>query len=328
MGWLWGSSSESSKDDPYKKLDPKLREFLDRESPPKYEPADPKNNSSAPKSPDAASGQYRSQTGLTSPSAPAANTAATTKVPQESLYPDGRYANLWKDYKSLEEVEGSKSDQDRLADVIDSFNERKAMIGRAAVENCVFEQIAQKDCFDRGGWNARMTMCRTEAKAFNRCYAMQSRFLKALGYLSMDRTPEEDEKIQMHADKLYQEMLHRETIAEEAKAAGKPVPVYKPLLNAQSAAEALGIKSPGPQQSGLDVFPADKRKQIEASLAGKTPEERDLEVQLLVAESQSSAEYVKKVGDYLEEDSAKRADRRQRGRETFGDTIKRLWGWS
>lgn len=328
MGWFWGSSTESSKDDAYQKLDPKLREFLDRESPVKYRAPTPENTPATPKSSDAASNQYRSQLGIAPSAESAEKTTTPPKVPTESLYQDGRYAHLWKDYKSLEDVEGSKSDQDRLADVIDAFNERKAMIGRAAVENCVFEQIAEKDCFDRGGWHARTTMCRAEAKVFNRCYTMQSRFLKALGYLSMERTPEEDEKIQMHADKLYQEMLQREKVAEEAKAAGKPAPAFQPLLDPQSTAEALGVKTDAPQKSGLDMFSAEKKQQIEANLAGKTPQERELEIQLLVAEAHAKVEYTYKVSDYLHEEKAKRADRRERGRETFGDSIKRLWGWS
>lgn len=335
MGWFWGS--DSGKDDPYQKLDPKLREFLDKESPLKYEHLKPEPRE--PVSEDAASNEYRSQLGLSEPAHVLSKkeSGSTSSVPPESLYQDGRYADIWKNYTPLQQIEQSqRSDQDRLADVIDAFNERKAQIGRAAVENCVFEQLAEHDCFDKGGFYARMTMCRTETRTFNRCYTMQSRFLKALGYLSMNRTPEEEEKIQMHADKLYQEMMHREKLTEEAKTAGVPEPAFKPLLNAQSAAEALGVTTlseagsakVAPQApSGLDVFPVDKRELIEKSLASKSPRERDLEIELLVAEAQATKEYGQKIGEYFNEEKSSRADRRERGRETLGDTIKRMWGW-
>lgn len=345
MGWFWGSNDKPSSDDAYSKLDPSLREFLDKESPYRYRPA-PSNSttSEAPTSAAASTDTYRSQLGIVQeepsksrePTKPTP-TPTTSAPPPESLYQDGRYAHLWKNYKPLAEQEAAqRNDQDRLNDVIDAYNERKAQIGRAAVENCVFEQLAERDCFARGGWHAKMTMCREENKAFNRCYTMQSRFLKALGYLSMERTEEDDEKIQMHADKLYQEMLAREKVAQEAKEKGLQEPEYKPLLDADAAARAMGLK-PTPlagsakelslKEKGLDIYSVEKRKEIEKRLAGKAPAERDLEVQLMVAESQASVEYADRISQYYEEERKTRADRRERGRETFGDSIKRLWGW-
>lgn len=338
MGWFWGSDTKSSSEDAYSKLDPALREFLDKESPYKYRPAPSK---SAPS--DTSSDTYRSQLGIVqeAPSKtrePTKTTPTPSAPPPESLYQDGRYAHLWKNYKPLAEEEAAqRNDQDRLTDVIDAYNERKAQIGRAAVENCVFEQLAERDCFTRGGWHAKMTMCREENKAFNRCYTMQSRFLKALGYLSMERTADEDEKIQMHADKLYQEMMGREKAALEAKEKGVPEPPYRPLLDADAAARAMGLKpaatlegvlAEAPQKKhGLDIYSAEKRKEIEKRLAGKTPADRELEVQLMVAESKASVEYADKITQYYDEERKTRADRRERGKETFGDGIKRLWGW-
>ncbi|GAB7355837.1 hypothetical protein MBLNU459_g6500t3 [Dothideomycetes sp. NU459] len=343
MGWFWGSNDKASQADAYSKLDPALRDFLDKESPYKYRPAPPTSASPAARPSNTEPDTYRSRLGIVknepSKSIDAAQSAAatTTAPPPESLYQDGRYAHLWKNYKPLAEQEAAQqNDQDRLNDVIDAYNERKAQIGRAAVENCVFEQLAERDCFQRGGWHAKMTMCRDENKAFNRCYTMQARFLKALGYLSIDRTAEEDEKIQMHADKLYQEMLAREKAAQEAKEKGVPEPAYRPLLDASSAAQAMGLKPTtvsGPvgeqlqKQGGLDIYSVEKRQEIEKRLAGKTPAERDLEIQLMVAESKASVEYADRISQYYEDEKKTRADRRERGRETFGDSIKRLWGW-
>ena len=58
--------------------------------------------------------------------------------------------------------------------MLDAYKDRKAQIGRAAVENCVEEQIAYNDCLENGGWGDTMTLCRSKNKAFERCYIMQS----------------------------------------------------------------------------------------------------------------------------------------------------------
>jgi len=113
---------------------------------------------------------------------PALSTLATTTnptssspVPSQSLYPDGRYAHLWTTYRPLAEVENeTKTDQEKLLDVLDGYKQRKADIGRAALENCALEQQAITDCFKSGGVKARMTMCRQENREFERCYTLQS----------------------------------------------------------------------------------------------------------------------------------------------------------
>ncbi|KAK4985748.1 hypothetical protein LTR50_005770 [Elasticomyces elasticus] len=336
MGWFWGSSNPQPSDDAYSKLDPALREFLDKESPLKYTPPKPSNNA-LPPSQDNAPNTYRSQLGLGETETSNHDRTEKPAVPSESLFQDGRYAHLWKTYTPQAEIDAAgRTDQDRLTDVVDAYNERKAQISRAAIENCVFEQMAEKDCFVRGGWHARTTMCRAENKVFNRCYLMQSRFLKALGYLGMQRTEAEEERIQMHADKLYQEMMERERLSEEAKKAGLPEPTFEPLLNPQSASEAASAFSgteavptatQATQARGLDIFGPEKRKEIEARLAGKSVQERELEVQLIVAESRASVEYGEKIREHFDAEKKQRGERMERGKGTVGDTIKRIWGW-
>ena len=74
-------------------------------------------------------------------------------------------------------------------------------------------------------------MCRPESRAFERCYTMQSRFLKALGFLStFDRPASVDEEIQMHADTLYHRLLDQEKAIEAAKTAGEAIPTFPPIL--------------------------------------------------------------------------------------------------
>ena len=49
------------------------------------------------------------------------------------------------------------------------------------------------------------------------CYSTQLKFLQALGYMSdFSRPAEIDEKIQMHADRLYQEQVAEDKFLEKA----------------------------------------------------------------------------------------------------------------
>lgn len=348
MGWLWGTGSSGN--DPQSKLDPALREFLDSELPRKHEDQRQRHNGTQPESAqrpaasaDGAPTTYRAQLGLDVPgidqqhqdSRPASERPA---VPPESLFQDGRYAHLWKNYRPQTEIEAAgRSDQDRLTEVLESYNDRKAAIGRAAIENCVDYQIAEKECFGSGSLTRLMTMCKEENRAFNRCYTMQSRFLKALGYLSSQRTAEEEERIQMHADKLYHEMLERERIQEEARQEGREPPVLPPLIQAERTTEALGQDSAWARarqralergaSPNLSAFPPERQDQIRKRIQGMSKEEQELELQLIAAESRAQMEYADKVSASYEDERRLRADRRERGKETIGDSIKRLWGW-
>lgn len=167
MGWFWGSSS--NKDDPTKTLDPKLREFLEHESPQKYTPTD------VPPPPP------REETPVTRnppppPDASAFEAPKQRPLPKESLFQDGRYAHLWKDYKPLAEVEGA--DQSPAQRVVEEYKERKYQLHKAALENCAEEHGLLQQCFTIGDWKSRMraraTMCRRENKTFSRCYTMQA----------------------------------------------------------------------------------------------------------------------------------------------------------
>ncbi len=59
-------------------------------------------------------------------------------------------------------------------DVLQAYKERKAMIGRAALENCALEQVDWQHCMRGGDWKSRMTMCNAEVRKFEQCYTVQS----------------------------------------------------------------------------------------------------------------------------------------------------------
>jgi hypothetical protein len=168
MGWfdsVFGSAPTTG-GDPLRKLDPKLREFLERESPIKY--ADPTQTQTQQAPPP----QHPTQ------DAPVAAPPSEGAVPSQSLYQDGRYAHLWKNYRPQAAIDAeTKSDHEKLMDVLDAYKERKAEIGKAALENCALEQVDWSNCMRSGTVTARMTLCRDEVRKFERCYKMQ-----AVGY--------------------------------------------------------------------------------------------------------------------------------------------------
>ncbi|MCJ1459402.1 hypothetical protein MMC28_009780 [Mycoblastus sanguinarius] len=336
MGWFWGKNeSKPPNSDPLRDLDPSLRDFLSKESPIKYKPAPPPPQQQSPN-------PTSSQPSTTTSPEPSSD---TPHVPSESLYPDGRYAHLWANYKPLSAIEAeSKTDQEKLLDVLEGYKERKAQIGRAAVENCVEEQLALNDCYDNGAWKQKMMMCRSENRAFERCYSMQSRFLKALGYLSTyDRPFSVDEAIQMHADTLYHRMLAQEKAVEEAKASNSPIPSFPSILSSSAAAATAADVSPSPtsvparstdpkdSKPDLPILSSETQKLLTAAsqralrerMKDMTPAEREVEEQSVIMEGTAASETGRQVAEINE----LRKKRRAEGKATAGDTISGWFGW-
>jgi hypothetical protein len=166
MGWF-GNLFSSNSDDPLAKLDPKVREFLEKESPVKY--TKKQNRAAEPTKPLIPSPQAQQQ------QPEAVQDDGKQHVPSESLFQDGRYAHLWKTYQSQADVDAvTKSDHEKLTDVMDAYRSRKARIGRVALENCAVEQSEWRACMTSGDVTARMTMCRVQVQKFERCYTMQT----------------------------------------------------------------------------------------------------------------------------------------------------------
>jgi len=175
MGWFWGVSDSAkpnaSSENPLRNLDPGLRDFLEKESPVKYSSSNP------PPPPEAISTPTPSHESQSSASQQTAesNREDSPNVPPQSLFKDGRYAHLWSSYTPQADVESSvKTDAEKINDVLEGYKQRKAEIGRAALENCALEQWDVNECFRSGGWASRLTMCRAENRKLERCYLMQA----------------------------------------------------------------------------------------------------------------------------------------------------------
>ncbi|KAI0415886.1 hypothetical protein F5X98DRAFT_376267 [Xylaria grammica] len=303
MGWwdsLWASST--SADDPLRKLDPKLREFLEKESPIRYNsneasqnPADP--TSSIPRA------ETDSEGGAGSKNEPA--------VPRESQFQDGRYAHLWKSYRPLAEVEAeTKSDHEKLMDILEGYKERKSQIGRAALENCALEQVDWRTCMSNPSWSERMTLCRDQVKKFERCYMTQTRLLKALGYLStFDQPPQVEEDIQMHADSLYQRLMKQEIEIEAAKKEGRPIPKFAPLIPRPMADAATPEPELTPEQ----------QETLRLKLEKVPEEDRAAEEEAIRGELRAKADVASRVQSLWQQQDLERQMRKQKGEETLWD---------
>ncbi|TQV96102.1 hypothetical protein V2A60_003449 [Cordyceps javanica] len=302
MGWLPSIFGGGGSSDPLSNLDPKLREFLDKESPVKYttsngKPVGPAPSTSAPPQ---------------DSTAPAAD-SAKGGIPSESLYQDGRYAHLWKNYRPLAQIEEeTTTEQEKLVKILDGYKERKQAIGIAAMENCAIQQEEWINCMKNGSWSDQLQMCRHQVHRYERCYTMQSRFLRALGYGSViDRPPQIEEDIQMHADKLFNRMLDHEKAVAKAKEEGLPIPVFDSVV---------------PKPSRPIPAPAEDVEKTWHNTLAKLPEdEREAEEAALRVDYQTKADVARNIKDIMDARKKEREVRQAAGEATLTDTLSALW---
>ncbi|KAI1267650.1 hypothetical protein F5Y18DRAFT_378377 [Xylariaceae sp. FL1019] len=318
MGW-WNSlwASNTSPDDPLRKLDPKLREFLEKESPIKYQTH--KDNSSTSQ-PSRTQPPSKFQAPPSTTPSPPPTDISKSSVPQESQFQDGRYADLWKSYKPLAQIEAeTKSDHEKLMDVLEGFKERKAQIGKAALENCALEQVDWRDCMNNPSFTDRMTMCRDQVKKFEKCYMTQTRLLKALGYLStLDRSAAVEEEIQLHADSLYHQMLHQESEIALARAEGRPIPDFKPVVARPMVPTTVPATDLNPEQ----------QEALAKRLEKLQDEDKVAEEEAFKAELRAKQEVASRVRNLWTEQERERQERKDRGEETWWDKAAGAFGGS
>lgn len=160
---------------------------------------------------------------------------------------------------------------------------------------------------------------------------LNQNFLKALGYLStFDRPAELDERIQMHADKLYHRMLDQERAIEAAKAADKPIPSFPPII--PSSAEALRTTTSSTSSSTDKHITADQlspevQKLLKKRLKGLGPKEREVEERAIAAEIAAGERLGRQIGDIHQENDKAKRERKAQGKQTVGDQISSLFGW-
>ena len=303
MGWLWWQTED--KNDPTKSLSPDLKSFLKDQQPRPYKPTEV----TAPRHDEV------EQSPAPAPLLPDTNKVAKERpLPRESLFQDGRYKDIWKTYTPQDEITAtSTSPLDRI---ISARKDRRDLLQRAALENCAFEEEVRQNCFTTGDLAkrayARATMCRDEQKAFNRCYQLQAKFLQALGYLtSANNTDEEEERIQMHADKLYHRMMDYEAAVAEAKLNDDPIPPLSSLFNPNR---------PAPAVEQLEL-PKSMEKRLKTPLRELPPHERELAVRAALQEAKVARLYADDLHGFTIEMNEARKQRQQWWIKTFGEPI-------
>ncbi|KAK1145336.1 hypothetical protein N8T08_004211 [Aspergillus melleus] len=307
MGWFWGKSDQ---EDPVKKLDPGLREYLEHEAPKKYVPTTPE----PPKPVDTQ--KQPSQ----APPVSDADESSQPALPSASLYPDGRYAHLWKTYKPPAGEESQKGAER----VIEKYKQRGDTVHRAAMENCALEHEDLTYCFQTGTWSkrlkSRMSMCHEENHTFSRCFTTQAKFLQALGYAAaFNWDPEREERIQMHADKLYHEMISYEKQVEEFKAAGQAPPPITSLFNPQATQQKFEANADALEIPGGEAIPAGFKPS--KPLEKLSPHERELEIRSHYAQMEQQKLYAQEASPFVKAQDDARNKRREKAVSWFGETV-------
>lgn len=134
----------------------------------------------------------------------------------------------------------------------------------------------------------------------------------------------------MHADKLYHRMLDQEAAIEAAKAEGKPVPEFSPLLSSR-AEKASTATTPATKASSVEPFqatelPDNLRKQLEKRLEGLDKEARDVEERAFAAELKAGEQVAGGLGTIFQKQEEEKRLRKEQGKETIGDKLTSIFG--
>jgi hypothetical protein len=148
------------------------------------------------------------------------------------------------------------------------------------------------------------------------------KFLQALGYAaSFDWDEEKEERIQMHADKLYHQMLDYEKRVAECRAAGQEPPPLRSLFNPQAKPQQLNsndtsgsLEVPGVEQIPPGFKPSKPLEQL-------TPHERELEIRAHNAQIEQQKMYVQEASPFMKTHEDARSKRREKAVSWFGETI-------
>lgn len=146
------------------------------------------------------------------------------------------------------------------------------------------------------------------------------RLLKSLGYLNaVGRSPVTDERIQLHADKLYHQMQEQDAAVETAKKEGMPIPKFEPVIPKQVVADAA-------MEDAASLMSEDAKKRVKDKLDKMSEREREAEKAAIDAEMRAKAEMVSEIKKLWKEQEAEREARRQKGEETIWDKATGAFG--
>jgi len=132
----------------------------------------------------------------------------------------------------------------------------------------------------------------------------------------------------MHADTLYHRMLEQEAAIEAAKAEGKPVPTFPPLVATTQKKPNKEVDATSTSGAG-DFNPSELAPAVQATLEkrfkGLSDKEREVEQQAILAEVQASEEAAHRLNSIWEKQAEERRQRKERGRDTIGDKLTAIF---
>lgn len=139
------------------------------------------------------------------------------------------------------------------------------------------------------------------------------RLLKALGYLSTaDRSPEVEEDIQMHADTMYHKLLQQEAEIDTAKAEGRPIPKFSPIIPKEPLVrDSVADTELTPEQQGL----------LKTRLEKVDEKDQPAEEQAFRAELRAKAELSSRIKGIWDQQAEERKARQDSGQQTTWDKV-------
>lgn len=133
----------------------------------------------------------------------------------------------------------------------------------------------------------------------------------------------------MHADTLYHRMLDQEEAIEAAKAEGKPIPTFEPLLSARKAApvQQIPTKAAPEEQYQPSDLPPNVQERLKKRLEGLEGKERELEEQAITAELRAGEEAATNLANIYQKQEEEKRARKEMGKETMGDKLSSIFGF-
>ncbi len=132
----------------------------------------------------------------------------------------------------------------------------------------------------------------------------------------------------MHADTLYHRMLDQEQAIETAKAEGKPIPTFPPILSSGKAAAPSAVPPPK-DADGMKVtdLPTNVQSALKERLEGLNDEEKRLEEQAIKAEIRAGEQVAANLEAIYKQREEERRIRKEQGKETIGDRLSSVFGF-
>lgn len=136
----------------------------------------------------------------------------------------------------------------------------------------------------------------------------------------------------MHADSLYHRMLEQEKAIEEAKAEGRPIPTFPPIMSSKSKiSKATAETEPQATTEDNRAKASDLSPKVQEALKkrleGLSEDERILEERAIKAEIQAGEQVAGHLTTIFEKQEAERKKRKEEGKETIGDKVSSIFRW-